>query len=65
MYGKYVLNLLTLILEKEDTSKQIKQEIKIEDHDEDEFIGGVEIDANSKEEVWDQLKKLIKIEEVK
>ena len=36
-----------------------------EDHDEDEFIGGVEIDANSKEEVWDQLKKLIKIEEGK
>ena len=36
-----------------------------EDHDEDEFIGGVEIDANSKEEVWDQLKKLIKIEEAK
>ena len=33
--------------------------------DEDEFIGGVEIDANSKEEVWNQLKKLIKIEEVK
>ena len=32
---------------------------------EDEFIGGVEIDANSKEEVWDQLKKLIKIEEAK
>ena len=32
---------------------------------EDEFIGGVEIDANSNEEVWDQLKKLIKIEEAK
>ena len=36
-----------------------------EDHDGDEFIGGLEIDANSKEEVWDQLKKLIKIEEAK
>ena len=36
--SKYVLNLLTLILEKEETSKQIKQEIKIEDHDEDEEV---------------------------
>ena len=34
-----------------------------EDHNEDEFIGGLEIDADSEEEVWNQLKKLIKIEE--
>ena len=36
-----------------------------DNHNEDEFIGGIEIDADSEENAWKELKKLVRIKETK
>ena len=43
-----------------------KCELYLDDnHNEDEFIGGIEVDADSEENAWEELKKLITIKETK
>ena len=56
----------TIYERKEDQMTIYKCELYFDDnHNEDEFIGGIEVDADSKENAWKELKKLITIKESK
>tara|TARA_R110002020_G_scaffold189846_2_gene389176 strand:+ start:180 stop:359 length:180 start_codon:yes stop_codon:yes gene_type:complete len=57
---------IIIITEGDERMAIYKCELYFDDnHNEDEFIGGIEVDADSEENAWEELKKLITIKETK